>query len=227
MQPKLMSPMQPAPRSSPAATQFIPTPASSTPSAAAQFRPQVPAAQPMFVQAAPVAVPSAAPAPVASVAPRPQLMSPMGAASPARPMQQFAPAPQVAMSSSRPKPERITTPLAADLQQVQLADSELSAAINGVVESLLSALEQRAAGTPDEPHVRGTAEKLDELLQKTNTLPSDCANTLLQFLKDVESKDATSSQKNLTLLTKNHSKSLSSNILTGLRFLQRLSAKLL
>jgi len=227
MQPKVMSPMQ-----SPAATQFIPkAPAPTSPASPAMFRPavqQMPAAKPMFVPTSPVAVPAVnATAPVASpMAPRPQMMTPTSSPA-ARPPMSFAPAPAVSMSSARPKPERMTTPLAAELQQVQLADSELAASIDGLIQSIINALEQRAAGTPDESHVQGTAAKLEELRQKVSSLPSECANALLNFLKDVESKDATSAQKNLALLTTAHSKSLSSNILTGLRFLQRLSAKLL
>jgi len=222
---------KPAAIPTPAASQFIPKPAP----ASVAPRPQMAMPpQPMFVPA-PVAVPpvnatapAPAPAPANMMAPRPQIMNP--AASPARApmqMQTFAPAPSVAVSPARPKPERLTTPLAADLHQTQLVDSELAASINGLVESLLTALEQRAAGTPDESHVRGTGEKLGELLEKTSTLTTECANILLTFLKDVEGKDASSAQQNLVLLTRNHSKSLSSNILTGLRFLQRLSAKLL
>jgi len=215
VKPNIMSPMHSS------TAQFMAKPVAPSPQPG-MFRPvqqmPMPVAQPMLVPTNPVTSSPAAPR-APQMVPTPPVARP--------PMSTFAPSPTVALSSARPKPERINTPLAAELQQVQLADSELAASIISLVDSLITALEQRSAGTPDERHVAETAVKLEELKEKISTLPSECAEAVLGFLKDVESKDGSSAQKNLAALTKNHSKSLSSNILTGLRFLQRLSVKLL
>jgi len=225
-QQKVMNPVQPMKPAPPSPAMFRP--------AVQQMAPVPP--QPMFMPA-PVAVPpvanatpvaqTAAPVPAPNLVSRPQVMTPGASPMAARPPMTYAPGPQVTPSSARPKPERMTTSLSAELQQVQLADSEVAGAIDQLISSLIGAMEQRSAGTPDERFVRDTAGKLDELRQKLNNLPSECAGILLSFLKDVESKDSSSAQKNLEMLTRDHSKSLSSTILTGLRFLMRLSAKLL
>lgn len=143
------------------------------------------------------------------------------------PMQGYGQAPAVAPSMARPKPERMTTSLAAELQHAQPADAAVVESITASVGALIGALQQRAAGTADEPHVRDTDAKLQELLAKAGGLPCECAEAVAQFLQDVAAKDAAAATASLARLTKVHGKSLSVQILTGLRFLQRLSAKLL
>lgn len=143
------------------------------------------------------------------------------------PMQTYGQAPMVAPSMARPKPERMTTSLSAELQQAKPADAAVVESITANVGALIGALQQRAAGTADEPHVRDTNARLQELLVKAAGLPCDCAEAVAQFLQDVAAKDNTAATASLQQLTKLHSKSLTVSILTGLRFLQRLSAKLL
>ena len=212
---------------------------------------------PRAVPAAPLPTPAAAaaaaaapiPAPAATVtAPRPQLMTPTmmptvpGTTATARPpmpmqpmpvqqmpmpVQGYGQAPMVAPSMARPKPERMTTSLAAELQHAKPADEAVVESIKASVAALIGAMQQRSAGTADEPHVRDTDAKLQELLVKAGGLPCECAEAVSQFLQDVAAKDNAAATASLARLTKTHSKSLSVSILTGLRFLQRLSAKLL
>lgn len=244
------SPVAPRPAAVAAA---VPSPAMFRPQMPAMV-PAMPVAQPTFVPSAVPAAPVATPAATVA-APRPQLMTPtmvptvpgttvtaMSAAAaraPTQPMQPmpvqqmpmpmqgYGQAPTMAPSMARPKPERMTTSLAAELQHAKPADAAVVESITANVGALISALQQRAAGTADEPHVRDTNAKLQELLVKAAGLPCECAEAVAQFLQDVAAKDSAAATASLARLTKVHSKSLSASILTGLRFLQRLSAKLL
>ena len=250
--PFIMKPAMPAmpvasPVAVPAASPAAPRPAAMV--SPTTFRPQMPAvvppmpvAQPTFI---PRTVPSAAPIPAAAAAaavpapapvaapaarapmpmPMPMPMQPMPVQQ--MPMQTYGQAPMVAPSMARPKPERMTTSLSAELQQAKPADAAVVESITANVGALIGALQQRAAGTADEPHVRDTNARLQELLVKAAGLPCDCAEAVAQFLQDVAAKDNTAATASLQQLTKLHSKSLTVSILTGLRFLQRLSAKLL
>lgn len=221
------------PAASPVATAqamyTVPVPAAAQPVPRQVMVPRPPVPVPVATAAAPMPVPMPTAVPAATTAaaaPRAQLMTP--AAMPVAPMAAapvFADAPAVAPSMSRPKPEKMATSLAAELQHAQPASAETVAAVTGLIHELLDALQQRTAGTADEAHARDTAAKLGELLERVEALPKDCAVALELFLREVAQRDAASAAASLGKMTRNYAKVLSATALTGLRFLQRLAAK--
>ena len=227
------SPMTAAP------TMFRPQMPTAMPTSMQTSAPQPQVMQPMMVPrppmpmaAMPVATTQAtaattqAPMPVATAAaPRPQLMTPAAMPGAAQPPV-YGDSPAVTPSLSRPKPEKMTTSLASELQHLQQASAEEVATLTTLITELLGALQQRVVGTADEVHVRDTATKLHDLLQHAAELPSDCAEALEQYLRQVAQKDVNAAAS-LVKITKNYAKSLSATTLTGLRFLQRLAAKYL
>jgi len=151
--------------------------------------------------------------------PRPQAMAQMAPA--------YSTAPQVAPFEARPKPERLTTPLAKDVGPKPVCSAEIAEQISGALTEILAALAERAAGTPEEKHVNETEKRLAEVRDGAGKLSEGGAEALLALLKEVALKDDAAASAALAVLAKSYTEEFSSAAFTGLRFLLTLSKKLL
>jgi hypothetical protein len=128
---------------------------------------------------------------------------------------------------SRPKAEVITAPLSTIVQpKQQLGAKEDIDALRTSMSAALSALQQAARGSQHEQHAAEAVRKLEPLSTLSAQLPAPTLASLLKFCKAVEARDWATAEATFEALTKDNTKELSANSLTGLRFLLRLSKQL-
>eukprot|EP00727_Mastigamoeba_balamuthi_P006837 m51a1_g2774 Sec31 (1235) ;mRNA; r:1031910-1036712 len=192
---------------------FVPHMPMAMPTGAPGAAPQSPAAMP-FIPHVPGAAGGVPPVPVP--APMPMPMSPIMASNMM---------PQI----SRPKTEVMKTGVLAQTIEAHQAHAseEDVATVRSAVARLLTALQAAAAGGMHERHVNDTARKLDPLASQLPKLKASTSTELVRFTQAVEAKDWNTADHAIEIITKESIQELEGNVVTGLRFLSKLSRQLL
>jgi len=233
-----------APMPIPAPAFVPPAPSAATAAAAAAQRqiasPPARVQQPVvpMAQVRPPAVPAAAlqAPPRMFVPPSPAMQHPIpapagtvaGAAPSGAPMHMAMAGTQAVLPTApRPKPEALTTSLAATVVHEQPADPADVDAVRAHLAAVLPEIERHAAGTASEPHVAEMKAKLEVLAPMLARLPKPAVASVAGLCRALSGKDWATADVVLAAITKDHSKELTTQVVIGLRFLVRLSKMLL